>query len=118
MQYVITGFTHNMGFRVFAFDGVGADRVRTEYRVKADLGLIKRYGIRMQELPLLCRGLLERRGDDLEPNSENREQRTFTYTEADMGLHADACATKNAAAQKKKAPRKRPDENVAAASDA
>ena len=65
MQYILTGFTHDMGFRVFAFEGVGEDRVRTEYRVKADLALIRRYGIRVQELPLLCRAVLERHSDVL-----------------------------------------------------
>ena len=59
MQYILTGFTHDMGFRVFAFEGIGEDRVRTEYKVRADLALIHRYGIRVQELPLLCRGILE-----------------------------------------------------------
>ena len=95
MHYVLTGFTHDMGFRVFAFDCVGEDRVRTEYKVKADLALIKRYGIRVQELPLLCRGILERRSAD-------EQRRTLTYTEADMRINADSCA---AAAQKRKAPR-------------
>ena len=107
MQYIITGFTHDMGFRVFAFEGVGEDRVRTQYRVKADLALIRKYGIRMQELPLLCRRILEGRdaGD---------VQHTFTYAEADMCLRADACAAQ-AAAQKKKTPRRPLSENMGAA---
>lgn len=108
MQYTLTGFTHDMSFRVFAFECVGDDRVRTEYRVRADLALIRRYGIRMQELPLLCRGILER-------SNEGKEQRTFTYTEADMCLYADACAARNALAHKRKVPRKQPSENVGAA---
>lgn len=108
MRYVLTGFTHDMGFRVFAFDGVGEDRVRSAYRVRTDLALIRRYGIRMQELPLLCRGILERRVED--------EERAFTYTEADMRLHADVCAARDAEAKKKKAAfRRPPGENVGAA---
>jgi hypothetical protein len=105
MQYILTGFTHDMGFRVFAFEGIGEDRGRTDYKVRADLALIRRYGIRVQELPLLCRGILERR-------NEGEGQRTFTYTEADMRLNADLCASRTAVAQKKKAP---PSENVGAA---
>ncbi len=109
MQYVLTGFTHEMGVRVFAFEGVGEDRVRTEYKVRADLALIRRYGIRVQELPLLCRGILERR-------NEGEEQRTLTYTEADMRLNADACASRAAAAALKKKVSHRPvTENVGAA---
>ena len=107
MQYVLTGFTHDMGFRVFAFEGIGQDRVRTAYMVKADLALTRRYGIRVQELPLLCRALLERR-------VESEEQRTFTYTEADMCSHADTCA-QNAAANKRKTPRRPLSENAGSA---
>jgi hypothetical protein len=108
MRYVLTGFTHDMGFRVFAFDGVADDRARSEYRVRTDLALTRRYGIRMQELPLLCRGILERRVED--------EEHAFTYSEADMRLHADVCAARDAEAKKKKAAfRKPPSENVGAA---
>jgi hypothetical protein len=100
MDYILTGFTHDVGFRVFAFEGIAEDRVRTAYSVRADLALIRKYGIRVQELPLLCRKVLERReGQD--------PQRTFTYTEAEMRLRADACAAE-AASQKRKAPRKPP----------
>ena len=108
MHYILTGFTHDMGFRVFEFEGIGDDRVRTEYKVRADLALIHRYGIRVQELPLLCRGILEGRNED-------EQQQTFTYTETDMRLNAELCALRSADAQKRKAPRKPPGENVGAA---
>ena len=108
MQYVLTGFTHDMGFRVFAFEGVGEDRSRTEYSVKADLGLIRKYRIRVQELPLLCRGLLERR-------DEAADSRSFVYTESDMSGHASTCAARESAAKDRKAPRKPPSANVGAA---
>jgi hypothetical protein len=108
MQYILTGFTHHMSFRVFAFECVGEDRVRTEYKVRADLALIRRYGIRVQELPLLCLGILERR-------NEAEVQRTFTYTEADMRLNADLCASRAAAEQKRKGPRRPPNQAVEAA---
>ena len=108
MQYILTGFTHDMGFRIFAFEGIGEDRVRTEYKVKADLALIHRYGIRVQELPLLCLGILERR-------NEAEEQQTFTYTEGDMRRNAELCAGRAADAQKRKAPRNTPSANVGVA---
>ena len=98
MQYILNGFTNDMGFRVFAFDGIGANRTRTGYTVRADLALVRKYGIRLQELPLLCRGVLERL---VVP----QEQHTFTYTEADMVIHADACAAE-IAGRKKKPPRR------------
>jgi hypothetical protein len=107
MRYILTGFSHDEGFRVFAFEGIAEDRARTAYRVRADLLLIRKYGIRVQELPLLCRGILER------PNDAG--EHTFTYTEADMSLFCeDARASKDAAAQKRKA-RRPPNENAGAA---
>ena len=108
MQYILTGFTHDIGFRVFEFEGIDEDRVRTPYKVRADLALIHRYGIRVQELPLLCRAILEGR-------NENEAEQTFTYTENDMRRNAELCAVRAADAQKKKTPRKRPAENLGAA---
>ena len=105
MQYLLTEFTHDTRYRVFAFDGVGKDRIRMKFTVRADLSLISRYGIRVQELPLLCLGILERRGED-------EEQRNFTYTEADMRLNVDLClANAAAAAQQKKLRRSSPSQN-------
>jgi hypothetical protein len=107
MQYILTGFTHDAGSRVFAFESIGEDRIRTAYSVRADLALAGKYGIRVQELPLLCRNILEQRdGTDV--------QRTFTYTEAAMCLRASARAAE-AAEQKKKTPRRPPSENVGTA---
>lgn len=101
MQFVLTGFTPDTGFRVFAFQGVGADRTRTEFTVRADLDLSRRYGIRVQELPLLCRGLLERR-------DEGEQEHTLTFTEEEMLLHAKSCAAERDAAQKKRSMRRPP----------
>lgn len=99
MQFILTGFTPDSGFRVFAFEGVDADRTRTEFTVRIDLALILRYGIRLQELPVLCRELLEQRG-------EGQKVRTLTFTEEEMSIHADKCtAVKDEAARKKAARR-------------
>ena len=109
MQFVLTGFTQDMAFRVFAFERMGLDRIRTKFVVKADLALVRRYGIQVQELPLLCRNLLER-------TDESQEARTLTFTEDEMSLHAKgAAATREAAAQRRKPPRRTPSENVGAA---
>jgi hypothetical protein len=109
MQFILTGFTQDAGFRVFAFQRMEADRSRTEFTVRADLALIRRYGIRMQELPLLCRSLLDRR-------EAADETRTVTFTEDEMRLHAGACeAARLAAAQKKRPPRRPPSENLGSA---
>jgi len=98
-----------MGFRVFAFERVAADRTRTQCAVKADLTLIRTYGIRVQELPLLCRGLLERQ-------DESAPLGTLTFTEEEMRLHAvNSAAMRDAAALRKKPPRRTPSENTGSA---
>jgi len=109
MQFMLTGFTQDLAFRVFAFERMGSDRVRTKMVVRADLALIRRYGIQVQELPLLCRNLLER-------SDNGAETRTLTFSEDDMCLHAkDRASAKEAAASKRKPPRRTPSENVGAA---
>ncbi len=109
MQFVLTGFTPDKGFRVFAFEGVDEDRVRTNYTVRVDLAIIRTYGIRMQDLPLLCRSLLERR----DAVSELRE---LTFSEDEMSIFAkEGQVARDAAAQKRKPPRKPPVENAGSA---
>ena len=66
MQFILTGFTQDKEFRVFAFEGIAADRVRTPFTVRADLSLSRTYGIRLQELPLMCRAILEHREEGSE----------------------------------------------------
>src|ERR1700728_4994471 len=105
MQFILTGFTQDKEFRVFAFEGIAAERVRTPFTVRADLALSRTYGIRLQELPLMCRAILERR-------EEGEAQNALTFTEDAMRLHASNCVAARAlAAQKKKAPRRPSSEN-------
>lgn len=99
MQFMLRGFTPDSGFRVFAFEGVEADRSWTQFTVRTDLALSRRYGISLQDLPLLCQGLLER-------NSGSTQERAFTFSEADMRVHADGVAATRSAAEKKKGSRK------------
>jgi hypothetical protein len=109
MRYILRGFTHETGCRVFAFEGIADDHVRTQYKVSADLALTQKYGIRAQELPLLCRELLERR-------NEEEEHQSFTYTESEMRRNAELCAVRAAdAAQKRKTPGKPTGQSAGAA---
>ena len=77
MEYQFTGFTHRGEFREFAFFGVADDRSKTPFKVIADLGLSRKYHIAVQELPLLCKRLLEQM-------PEGVGSRTLTFTETDM----------------------------------
>jgi hypothetical protein len=109
LQFILTGFTQELGFRVFAFERMGEDRVRTRCTVKADLVLVRRYGIRLQELPLMCRGLLER-GDEATATP------ALIFSEDQMRLCADErAAAKAGAANKRKPPRRPVVENPGAA---
>ncbi len=99
MQFILTGFTQETGFRVFAFEGIGAERTRMEFTVKTDLELIRKYGIRVQELPLLCRRLLER--------EEAAEQKhNCIFTEQEMRVYANNCVAERDAEKKQKAMRR------------
>jgi len=105
-QYIFNGFTQVQGFRRFAFEGIGADQARTQFAVDADLALIRVYGIRIQDLPLLCRELLERRAD-------SEAAHRVTFTEEDMRLHkVNRQAAQEAAGQKRKPPQRPPTGNV------
>ena len=75
MQYTLNGCTQELGFRAFSFESLSEDRARTKYQVRADLSLIRTYGIRVQELPLLCLEFLERNAG---------AGQVLTFTEAEM----------------------------------
>lgn len=109
MQFILTGFTQDLGCRVFAFERIAEDRARTTFTVRADLALIRQYGIQIQDLPLLCRGLLER-------NDEAGATRALTFTEEQMRTCAvERAAAKDEAAKRRKAPRRTPVEGLGAA---
>ena len=97
------GFDQNAGIRRYTFQGL-QDGTRSSFTVGVDLALLPRYDIRIQELPLLCRGVLERR-------EEAEENRTYTFSEGDMRGYANNCATAREAAAQKRASRKRPETN-------
>ena len=101
MQFVMTGFTQDNGFRVFAFERISTDRKRTPFTVSADMDLVRQYGIRVQELPLLCVALLEEQ-------LEGDETRAWTYTEEAMQAYATSSKARILAAANKKKPPRRP----------
>ena len=121
MHFILTGFTQETGFRVFAFEGVVVGQIRTVFTVRADLALSRRYGIAMQELPLLCRSLLDRQEEGGHGTDEGGEhdalvQHSLTFSEEEMRAFADKRAADRAlAALKKKVPRRPVVENAGAA---
>lgn len=97
MQNTLVEFTHDEGFRVFSFDHRGEDNVPTRCDVRADLALSRTYGIRVQELPLLCRGLLDRK-------PEASGVQSLTFAESDMRASAGERDAARAEAAKKRKP--------------
>lgn len=101
-NFCLKGFIQEGGFRVFAFEAIANDQVKTAFTIKADLSLLQKYAIRLQELPLLCRRLLER-----DHSGEQKPVGTMIFTEDEMRLHARSCSeARTAALQKRKTPRK------------
>ena len=93
MTFVLSCFRTFGNVRQFYFEAVGADRSRLEVTVGVDLNLIRRYGITLQELPLLCWRLLEERAA-INP---------IVVTEAHVAQYANArTAKKDAQMEKRK----------------
>jgi len=100
-QFLLTGFTQAAGIRIYTFEG-RVDTKRTDYTVQVDLGLIRGYGIQIQDLPLLCRELLQQR-------DQPDEMSAVVFTEQGMRSHADRIASaREEAALRKKQPRHLP----------
>lgn len=108
LQFVLRGFSDTAGLRVFAFEGIAPDRTRTLFTVSADLALTRKYGMRLQELPLLCLTVLEQCHD-------GGKQRAFSYSEQEMRRYADAAAARELAAKQRKPPRRPASDRVGAA---
>ena len=53
MDFVLTGFRQDANVRHFAFQRVAGDHSRTEFTVSADMSLLVKHKIPLQELPLL-----------------------------------------------------------------
>ena len=101
VRFVLTGFQEASGSRTFAFEGIAPDWTREALTVGVDLMLAQRCGVRLQELPLMCRRVLERAfspGDALidQPAETSSaalpEREEFTLSEDDMRAHVLANA--------------------------
>ena len=97
MEFVFSGFRHDGNVRVFKFVGIAEDRTRSAFRVDADLSLLRRHGITLQEAPLLCRRLLDGMEDDARTP-------VITFSEQEMAALASERAEIAKAAALKKRP--------------
>src|SRR5258708_27680949 len=83
MIFAFTGFSQDGTYRVFSFELLPRHEGGGTFLVKADLALARKYRIPLQELPLLCRALLENRQGDAPDH-------TIIYSASDMSLYANA----------------------------
>lgn len=98
MEFVLVGFKQSDAIRRFSFNAVEKDGSRRQVTIGADLGLIRRYGIPLQELPLLCRRLLENRAT----------VETTMFAESDMIEHVKERAAEAQASMEKRRAHRRP----------
>jgi hypothetical protein len=75
MAYRLTGIANENALRMFTFEAAGGEPAVATIVVAVDLNLARRYLIALQDLPLLCLGLLER-----SPSPE----KAMVFAEAEM----------------------------------
>jgi hypothetical protein len=98
MEFVFTGFRQDSDIRSYTFQIISADRTKSKVTVGADLSLIRKHRIPLQELPLLCRRLLETNGVGKSP--------TVMFTEKDMLVYVtERVAAEHVAELKRRAHR-------------
>ena len=82
-RFILLGFSQIMGSRVFEFQSTSRDSMHVSFTIGVDLALARKYGVHLQELPLLCRGILELR-------SGGEQQRAFALTEEEIRSYANS----------------------------
>jgi len=107
MIFAFTGFSQQGADRVFSFELLPRSPECSTFEVRADIAVARRYKISLQQLPILCRGVLENQ-------PETARSHTATYSAADMLVYANA---RNAAEANRKARRPSPSRRTAAGVD-
>lgn len=90
MAFVLTGTSHGSNARQFTFE-LAKGPLRSRVTVVADLALVHKYQIPLQELPLLCLQLVEACFD---PQAE-----VLSFSEQAMSEYADRRAVAKADAE-------------------
>jgi hypothetical protein len=95
MIFAFTGFSQQGSDRVFSFELLPRIAGNVAYQVTADVTLARKYHITLQELPILCRTILEGK-------IPTDGSHLVTYSAEDMLAHATA----RDAAEKNRKPRR------------
>ena len=101
MDFVLTGFSQTANIRRFAFERISTDHTRTEFSVSADMTLLTKHKIPLQELPLLCRTLLQEQ-------SESGPSKAVVFTEGEMLGYAQRRVAAKEEADRKRAQHRSP----------
>src|SRR5712692_9878035 len=97
MKLMYMGFSHETtAVRLYSFEGVVSEGIRKGFHVTADIALLTKHHVRIQEVPMMCLRLLESCAET------EQQPELLVLTEADMIVHVRA-----AAAAKEKAASKR-----------
>jgi|SRR5579871_2461317 len=100
-ELILTGFRQANGIRSYMYQCQHEDGSSSEFTVDAEVNLLQKHGIGLQELPLLCRRVLEKQNSDV-------LLRTVTFTEDLMKEQADQRTALKQAAQNKRKPHRKP----------
>ena len=120
LEFILTGFKQTQNVRHYQFQVIGADRTRRDVSVDADLDVMRKHGISIQEMPLLCRRLLEEseaaRALDQSHGavtvSETSTAEVLLFSSEDMAVHARGrAAAKLEQELKRKRPNRPPSPN-------
>lgn len=87
LDFILLGFSQLNNTRRFTFERTGAGVARETFTVDADTVIARRYKIATQDLPLLCRRLLD--------GADATVSRTLVFSEAQMCSHAAALASEH-----------------------
>ena len=106
MIFVLTSVAHEHNARRFTFELAGRGAARIKIVVVADLGLVRKYEIPLQELPLLCLRLLEGR------MAGAGDQDTVIFAENDMIEYANRRAEAKSAIERNRLAHRTPKSNL------
>lgn len=100
MSFALTGSTTERGFRRFTFESGDKKQPKTTVVVSAEMSLVQKYAIPLQELPLLCCRFLD--------SWTEGAGHTTVFTEQEMAGYATRRkAAKEQLALQKRAPVRR-----------
>ncbi len=99
MKFLYMGFTQATSMRRYGFESIGPENARKRLSVTADVSLLTKHRIQIQEAPTMCLRLLETCAE-ADPALD-----AWTLSEADMMTHVRGKVAEKEAAALKKAKR-------------